>query len=231
MVQKVGDVNVLETLQERETTYSFLSQVYSHELSREQLAQLICALAEGDVDQDAAGEGHRLLHQFASQVQDLDLEKVSKDLGAEYIRVFYGSMFEGVYPYESVHTSPEGVMMQEAHNQVLRLYQEEGLKRDPASKEPEDHIAFELEFMAYLCRKATDALDTDPVAAHGYLEKQKTFLNGHLVRWVPKFCEQLAQGTRSDFYRGIALMTREHLAMECDTVDELIEAVQANGGG
>jgi len=227
MVQQVGDVSVLEILQERAATYSFLSQVYKHEVSVEQLERLLPALAEESADPGTTSEGHELLRQFASQVQGLDLTKVATDLGAEYVRMFYSGLQiggGGVYPYESVYTSPEHVMMQEAHSQVLRLYQQEALQRDPASKEPEDHIAFEFEFMAYLCERAAEAWGTYLGVARAYLQKQKAFLEEHLLVWVPDFCEDVVRATRSDFYRGVAQLTAEHLSWEGDTVDELLAA-------
>lgn len=226
MVQQVGGVSVLEILQERAATYSFLAQLYKHEVSAEQLEQLIPALAGEAADQDAVGEGHDLLRQFAQQVQGSDLKQVATELGAEYVRMFYSGLHVGgVYPYESVYTSPNHVMMQESHSQVLRLYRQENLKRDPSSKEPEDHIAFEFEFMAYLCDRAAEAVETDPDVARSYLEKQKAFLDEHLLVWVPDLCRDLADATRSDFFRGLAQMTAEYLSFERETVDELLAAV------
>lgn len=225
MVQQVGGVSVLEILKEREATYSFLAQLFKHEVSVEQLEHLIPALAEEGVDPGVTSEGHDTLRQFALQVQGSDLKKVVTDLRAEYVRMFYGSMTSGVFPYESVYTSPEHVMMQESHTQVRRLYQQENLERDPASKEPEDHIAFEFEFMVYLCDRAAEALDADLDVAQAYLQKQKAFLDEHLLVWVPDFCEDVIKFTQSDFFRGLAQITAEHLSMERDTVDELLAAV------
>ncbi len=226
MVEQVGGVSVLEVLQERSATYSFLAQLYKQEVSVEQLEHLIPALAEEGADQDTTGQGHDLLRQWARQVQGSDLKQVASELGAEYVRMFYSGLHVGgVYPYESVYTSPDHVMMQEAHTQVRRLFQQENLNRDPSSKEPEDHIAFEFEFMAYLCDQAAEALETDPDVARAYLQKQKAFLDEHLLVWVPDLCRDLADATRSDFFRGLAQITAEHLSMERETVDELLAAV------
>ncbi len=226
MIQQVGDVSVLEILKERAATYSFLAQLYKHEVSAEQLEQLIPALAEESADPGETSGGHDVLRQWARQVQGSDLKQVATELGAEYVRMFYSGLhIGGVYPYESVYTSPDHVMMQKAHTQVRSLYQQENLNRDPSSKEPEDHIAFEFEFMVYLCDRAAEALDTDLDVARAYLQKQKAFLDEHLLVWIPDFCRDLADATRSDFFRGLAQITAEHLSMERDTVDELLAAV------
>ena len=117
--------------------------------------------------------------------------------------------------------------MQEARDQVLAEYRKEGLARIGEFKDPEDHIAIELEYMAYLCQKAAEGLAADDLAtATGYLQKQQDFLEKHLLVWIPNFCQDLAKVATSDFFRGIGRLTEEHLAMEQETIAELLEAVK-----
>jgi anaerobic sulfite reductase subunit A len=221
----VGDVSILEILQERAATYSFLAQLYKHEVSAEQLENLIPALVKEGGDQDAVGEGHTLLRQFAQQAQDSDLKKEARELAAEYAALFLNAARKPVSPYESVYTSPDHLVMQKARDEVVAEYRKEGLDRIGDFREPEDHIAIELEFMAYLCDRAAEALDADLDVAQAYLQKQKAFLDEHLLVWVPDFCEDVIKFTQSDFFRGLAQITAEHLSMERDTVDELLAAV------
>ena len=48
--------------------------------------------------------------------------------------------------------------MQKARDDVLREYIQQGLDRSENHKEPEDHLAIELEFMSFLCEKTVKAL-------------------------------------------------------------------------
>lgn len=216
---------VLEILQARGTTYTFLSQMYGQEVSSDVLGQLLNALTSLE-EQQAQDAGYELLGQFARNAQGRDLGEVGKELAAEYVRLFYASR-QGVSPYESVYTSEDHLLMQEARDQVLQAYRAEGLEKPDEFQEPEDHIALELAFMAYLCEGTVDALQSGQrEAALVCLSKQKDFLKDHLMVWLPQFCQHLAQATRSDFYGGLAQITRVYLDQESETVDELCTAVK-----
>ena len=39
------------------------------------------------------------------------------------------------------------------------------------------------------------------------MKQERSFLEEHLARWVPRFCEAMAGAARLDYYRGIARMT------------------------
>jgi anaerobic sulfite reductase subunit A len=107
------------------------------------------------------------------------------------------------------------------------MYREEGLDRAGEFNEPEDHVALELEFMAYLCQKTTAALQSgDQGAASGYLHKQKDFLEKHLIPWVPTFCSDVQRIARGDFYKAVAKITVGYLDIERDLIGELIEEIQ-----
>jgi TorA maturation chaperone TorD len=216
---------MLDILQSRASSYTFLSTAYRQEVSAAFLEVLVNELT-GGAEPEPESKGHRLLRDYARRIREADLRQVEIDLGAEYIALLLAASANPVFPYESVYTSPERLLMQQARDEVLAEYRGEHLARLREFKHPEDHIAIELEFMAYLCQKTADALEEGDVeAALAALEKQKGFLDRHLLVWVPRFCQDLAQVARSDFYRAIALLTQEHLAMEPDTVNELLEAV------
>jgi TorA maturation chaperone TorD len=119
-------------------------------------------------------------------------------------------------------------MMQKAYDDVLQEYRRAGVERSGDFKEPEDHIALEMEFMAHLCRKTLESLETgNKTASLEYLEKQNDFLHKHLLAWVPRFCEDLGRAAASGFYKGIAKLTAEMVSAEKETVPELINALQA----
>ncbi|MBM3150148.1 MAG: molecular chaperone TorD family protein, partial [Chloroflexi bacterium] len=148
-------------------------------------------------------------------------------LAAEYASLFLGAGRHLVFPYESVYTSAERLMMQEARDAVLLEYRREGLDRSKEFKEPEDHIAIELEFMFYLCQKTIESMGKgDKEASLTFLKKQKDFLQRHLMVWVPDFCEDLEQATESDFYKGIAKVTKDYLSLEQETIGELMNEIQ-----
>jgi TorA maturation chaperone TorD len=152
-------------------------------------------------------------------------ESTLTDLAVDYARIFLGAggTENRTYPYESLYTGPDRLMMQDARDQVLKLYRDEGLSRAEEFNEPEDHIAFELEFMSYLCQKTTEALnDGDKNKVLGYLKKQQGFLDKHLLPWVLPL-QLLA---REDFYKAVAKITIGYLSMEKDLIGEMVDEIQ-----
>ena len=210
--------NLLST---RAATFTFLSRVYREEPTDEFLGALVANAISAQVDD--AGEGNRIFNAFLRNLQAVDLEKERLDLASEYAALFLNASRHPVFPFESVYTSAEGLVMQRARDEVLHEYHRAGLARAEIFKEPEDHIAIEFEFMAFLCRQSLQALESkDQSAALESLRWQKDFCDKHLLVWIPRFCQDLAKTTRSDFYKGIALITAEYLETERETLPALI---------
>lgn len=143
------------------------------------------------------------------------------DLAADYAKTFLGAgsaQGAAAFPYESVYTSPKHVMMQDAWNQVCELYAYKGIERaEAADGLLEDHIAVELDFMAYLCDEAAQL--TEPLAV---LEDQNSFLNRHLLNWVPKFCLDIAEYADTEFYRMVGQLTAAFLQLDSRILDQMI---------
>jgi len=197
--------SLLTTLENRRSTYTFLSRVYAREVSLDLLQKLM----------DTPPQIDGMFGEFMEKLKVSDLEKVRTDLAAEYAALFLNAGRYPVYPFESVYTSKERLLMQEARDEVLREYRKEGLDRIGEFKEPEDHIAIELEFMSYLCQKTIDSVERgDNKAALLYFKKQKDFLKKHLMVWVPAFCADLERATKSDFYQGVTKLTKSYLKIE-----------------
>lgn len=132
------------------------------------------------------------------------------DAVAEFHRLFVGPGPLVAPPYESVYRSPEPLLMQEETLAVRAFYRSHGLALRAGRREPDDHLAIELEFYARLQEE-------------GQVEDQYRFWDQHLRRWVPDFCGRLAAGSRSPFYRSLAAITREAILAEEQVLAALLE--------
>lgn len=219
-------VDFLDILKNRRSSYAFLSRVYRQEVS----FALLSEMASDDNlvgKEETTSEGRKILKEFARKLRGSDLKKLEIELAAEYANLFLNVGNHLVFPYESVYTSEERLLMQEPRDQVLNEYRQEGLDKSKEFTEPEDHIAIELEFMSYLCEKTIKSMyEDDKERSLAYLKKQKDFLEKHLLVWVPDFCEDLEKATESDFYKGIATLTKNYLSFEQETIVELIDEIQ-----
>lgn len=194
-----------ELLEERALACGFLSMAYLQEVTTDFLERLR--------DEPPALDGE--MGAFAASLAEADLEEVRKELAAEFARVFLGMSASPVAPYESVYTSELRLLMQEARDDVRRLFRAEGFSVATDVRLPEDHIAFELEFMGRMCRKELAALEAgDAEEARRCHEVQRGFFEAHLENWLPAFCADVRKRVRTAFYRGVVELTESYLDAE-----------------
>ena len=132
-----------------------------------------------------------------------NLEKCQLDLEKEYTWLFFASKPRAVYLFESVYT--EGKLLRDSTFNVARMYYDAGLNVVETMKLPPDHMAVELEFLAYLLfneaksfsEKQQDKLELAIRMRKGLLEK-------HLGSFSKSFSERLKEKARLPFYRAMA---------------------------
>ncbi len=226
MNSTIAQTELATVLRNRCAGYQFLARVYREEASVDLLQELARQL-DGAPSEEPAGEGNRTLREFAASLKTADLEQVRLDLAAEFANLFLSMGAHPIPPFESVYASGKRLLMQEARDQVLKLYRQAGLDRSPNWHEAEDHIAIEFEFMAFLCSQTLEQIGMGKMeCVVDSLEQQKEFLDQHLIAWVPKFTRDLEQAAGSAFYRGVSQITREYLTADQETVRALMDEVQ-----
>ena len=86
---------------------------------------------------------------------------------------------------------------------------------------PEDHAGFELEFCALLCDRAAEALEKgDAEALRAVLAEQTSFIELHLLSWLPMLQARVDEWAELRFYpafvRIVIGMLRENLAANAE---------------
>lgn len=116
-------------------------------------------------------------------------------------------------PWESVYSEAnEGLIFQQETLDVRRAYRAFGLQVDQLHHEPDDHIAYELEFVATLASRAAEALRAGREGeAQALLDAKNAFLVDHLQAWAFKWCDLMDEHASTEFYRGIAGLVRGFL--------------------
>jgi TorA maturation chaperone TorD len=119
------------------------------------------------------------------------------DLQNEYVRLFINSLPEvPCAPYGSFYL--EGVLMGSSAIGLKQLYQTYGFDSD----EPADHIAVELEFLAFLCHMMGQKLDADEA-----LHRDYGFVMEHLRAWTPVFFKRIQKHDETGFYLKLSKYT------------------------
>ncbi len=146
-------------------------------------------------------------------------------LEEEYIRVFMHSS-EGApcLPYESVSVDPGG----QSAGWILAVLEQEyaaaGLALSPSQKELPDHVAVELEFMAFLCGREADAWNRQIVRdAVEALQRQQVFLERHLARWFPGWVRQVAIADSEGVYSIVAEAAWAIISHDRDLIGSLLD--------
>lgn len=145
---------------------------------------------------ESDGNLFTLTNELISEVEahKSDFSAYAAELDGDYHKLFIGPGPLLAPPWESVYRSKERLVFGEQTLAVRECYQSFGLASKQQNKEPDDHIALELEFMAWLCNQSETAA-------------QQQFLNNHILKWVPLFCSDVAKGADTSFYRIVAELT------------------------
>jgi anaerobic sulfite reductase subunit A len=209
----------------RENIYNLLARLYRVEVDAPLLWQLAEMGFPAECGDPELAEGYRML---TTWLRNPGSDPIT-DLAVDYARIFLGAgVYEGVAasPYESVYTSEERLIMQEARDKALAVYRARGLHSADPMEIPEDHISLELEFMAHLCQETLRA-GGDWACASILLKEQKEFFEQHLVRWIPAFCADIAKCASTDFYKAIGKITLGFLNMEQEILEYLLTETTA----
>ena len=145
-------------------------------------------------------------------------DKTFTEMQGDYLRLFIGPGKVIAPPWESVFFNDTRQTFQEQTLQVRNWYRRFELEPEKIYHEPDDHIGLELTFVAHLANQALLALDAgDQKKSKTLIEARNEFLAEHLLKWAFAWCELVTKNTRTDFYKGIALLTRgslEHLTQQ-----------------
>jgi putative dimethyl sulfoxide reductase chaperone len=131
-----------------------------------------------------------------------DVDTLLVEREKEYTHLCFASKPRQVHLFESVYRT--GKLMQDCTFDIARLYHEAGLRPKDTFDLLPDHIALELEFMAYLSVEEAQAISSKdmPKAARAR-ELQKKVLTDHLIFFGGRFSSALQQHARSVFYRTV----------------------------
>lgn len=211
----------LETAENRLALYSFFARIYRTEIDQQTLGSLRNLKWDPSEGNKDFAHGASLLGDFLAHPSLNERQ----DLAVDYAKTFLAAGIpqgDAAFPYESVYTSEDGLVMQDARDAVVRSYRSKGLAVE-GFVEPEDHIAFELEFMAHLCREGTENARTgNSDKTRENVVEQRSFLQEHLLNWVPQFCSDVDRYANTTFYRAIAFLTKGFLSMDAQELERLL---------
>ncbi len=201
---------------QRSNVYGLLATVYGQEVTLEFLRQI----------KDP---------QFMGVLSDMGLElerdffekpeiELLEDLAVEYAALFLGPG-KHIPPHESVHHKRSdgdwGKLWGKSTVEVKKFIESAGLDYKEAYTGLPDHISVEFEFMQQVTLREEQALsEGDKEGALYCLKMEKKFIEEHLFRWIPAFCEKIISRAELPFYREMAALTIKFMEFEKEKIDE-----------
>jgi TorA maturation chaperone TorD len=234
---------IKEVLSGRADSYRLFSRLYLKPLSADEVDSFaaidFCGLA-GQMKTGEAGEEDQAAQTVGAGSTDL-LAEGFNDMGkalrkrhtgtVQQLATDYTMCFDGVssvegqvcVPYASVFLSEKALLNQEPRQKVYRIFKAEGVKLNSGINLPEDHMAFELEFLAMLSERANSALDKgDKASALSDLELSKSFICDHILTWYDLLWQRALHMVKTRFYRGMMKAAKGYLTDDLTTLDDLI---------
>lgn len=129
------------------------------------------------------------------------------NLAADFAAIYLTGALDAS-PCESFWVSDEHLVCQEAMFELRQLYADDGLAVPDWRKRPDDHLVFQLQFLARrLGRLATETADGIAGADRDQWRSLAAFLDRHLLRWLPDFAGRVATRCDTEFYAALLLLT------------------------
>jgi TorA maturation chaperone TorD len=144
----------------------------------------------------------------------------------DYTRMFIGPGEVPAPPWESIYRDVERLHFSKETLEVRAAYCKYNLMPRRFGHDPDDHIGLELDFMHKLCEMAKKKTEnTDEKGLLEILEDQKTFLDDHLLKWVPAWSRDVVKSAETDFYKGAAQLLDAYLRLDRKMLEAFIAAI------
>lgn len=219
--------SAIAQLESRADMYRALGNLYLNTLSEQQIEEL----ALTDYDTLRADPDKRIASGFNDIYRALRRRNTGTRqlLAMDFTSCFLGTKtYRGLTgaPYESLYRDSSGTLMGPIRTQVFNTYKRERIALQPDLDLPEDHLSFEMEFLAVLCDRCAKAVEAgDRDEALRVLGVQKAFLEEHVLAWFPRFHNLTTKLLETRFYRGVLNVTRGFLESEPESIGGLAQAI------
>ena len=222
--------DMIELSKSRKEMYYFLTVAFTYqtlkEISRMVKDKSILASLPSE------GEGFKLLRNYVEKASKQKVESTQDELEIEHTGLFVlpNKKFR---PYESAYiTVDDGLKLMGGPitKEVEKVYKGMGVEFTSALDETADYIGIEFEFLHLLCAKEEEAWSKgEGEDAFKILLLEREFLQGHVARWVFDFCDDLYKKAKLDFFKAIAIITKEYVDLEKSEINEIIAKAEKAG--
>lgn len=166
------------------------------------------------------------LGQIAAYCRGHNVEQKVLEATGDHSRLFVGPGHLLAPPWASVYLDT-GTMYGPSTLKVADTYKRFGLTVPNPGTEPDDHIAFEMAFVAALYQKVQSEVEAGDFAdAAENTEALSKFVNDHLSVWLTPFLSRIEEHAETEFYCGLAKVTRALAALDQRFISHLLSELK-----
>ena len=149
-------------------------------------------------------------------------------LKLDYADLFVGPDRLKAAPWGSVYLAEEQTTFGESTLAVRAFYRQHGMAIETGEHEPDDHIGLMFAFIAWVGEQGLDIdvdIDADEPLQPAFCAL-RTFLEEHVLTWVPRLCELVQKDATTDLYKGLGMITSGALSAMAEILEAKPEAVK-----
>jgi putative dimethyl sulfoxide reductase chaperone len=201
-------------IQSRAASYGFLAWLFLEQpgpdfvirLLSEEVQESLRSLKAGAPADSKIVAGLQEMIAYVTGDGSQSIEAICQALALERTRVLRGAGRHNAppLPYESLYRSPDTGGEISVLEAVAKFYRSAEVEQSDRQVDQIDYLGLELDLMRLLCDEASSCRDQGDVeASNRFASLQKSFLQEHLLLWVPQYCELMLQYPSGGFYHGV----------------------------
>lgn len=198
------DLRILAALHDREPDSTLAGELRAIDFPR----SLTLPLADGP-----AQEAMFIMEQSLTLLPPEADEQVLDELAADYASIYLNYSI-GASPEESVWIDEDSLICQDSMFQVRQWYESFGLSAPDWRTRPDDHLVYQLQFIAHMLEHDGETQVLQQVA---------TFMDEHLLRWLGSFAERVMQRCDTPWFAGVAGITAAYAEELRDILAEILQ--------
>ncbi len=164
-------------------------------------------------DSGPGAEAVKLLQQSLIEFPNVIDNNTLNDLAADYASIYLNHNISAS-PQESVWIDEDSLVCQESMFQIRDCYEKYDLTIPDWRLRSEDHLVYQLQFIAWLSAHDND-LET--------LQKMAQFMDNHLLRWLGNFAERVLVRCDTQYFAGTAALSAAYCEELRDIIAEILD--------
>ena len=176
----------------------------------------------------ALREGLTQMKAFAESNEDT--EALRRHASDDFNKMFVGPGHKPCPPWSSVYMDGKSLVNGPTAQRVKATFRAHGFAAPVGNHEPWDHIAYELQYIVDLQKRALCLVQEGALEdASSSLTDAADFIQEYIQPWIGSFFNDIKESARVDFYRGLADTTRAVLALNFRTIKQTLSELQEGG--